>query len=535
MPGTAARRGSPHQQDQKPLRDVTPPNTSGPLGPTHRERRPARLAAVAAIVLAAIGSLWFEIGAVRELPRLLTTTSSEGLAVLWRRPTSGKPKGFAIAVREIDGWPRLLLREGRYRAAALRGDDLLVFFKESNGRYAYSVYRQAKRSPSSDWPCDWEPRAAAAVGQEVWALGADDDVLRCARMANEEWTQAPPIAGLPGRPVFFSAMAEDGRPVVSVFTHDPNQRTADLALYEWQNEQWRRTPVWSSAAAPLQVAALRSAQGIWRVTLEERLLRGCTLDVHLQRDSSDPGQLRLSLRRVRDFALVPFRGRPLLVVVLPDRLEAIDLTDEIGHTREIIHERDRFGPLQRFLGAIATTFLLVLVVLAAARFAWHESQHSVPLEEGQVVLASLGRRVAAWLIDYVLTMLLAFIVGLLFFENVILDETSAVMGFLTVLQTCRLVYTTGFEFGSGQTPGKRLTRIRVITLGGFGPGFGASLIRNLLRGIDEALFIGLTVMLWTPRMQRIGDLLARTIVIRSDVLSDRIMPEGQAEAPGSQE
>jgi len=223
------------------------------------------------------------------------------------------------------------------------------------------------------------------------------------------------------------------------------------------------------------------------------------------------------------------------VVVLPDRLEAIDLTDEIGHTREIIHERDRFGPLQRFLGAIATTFLLVVVVLAAARFARHESQHSVPLEEGQVVLASLGRRVAAWLIDYVLTMLLAFIVGLLFFENVILDETSAVMGFLTVLQTCRLVYTTGFEFGSGQTPGKRLTRIRVITLGGFGPGFGASLIRNLLRGIDEALFIGLTVMLWTPRMQRIGDLLARTIVIRSDVLSDRIMPEGQAEAPGSQE
>lgn len=490
---------------------------------------------MAAIVLTAIGSLWFEIGIVRERPRLLATTSSQGLAVLWQNPSSGGPKSFGIAVREIEGWSPLLLREGLYRAAALREDALLVFFEETAGRYTYSIYRQGSRLPSGDWPYDWEPQTAAAVGTEVWVLGSDGDALRCARMSNEEWTEVTPIEGLPGRPVSASAMAEGGSLVVSVFAHDRNRRTADLSLYQWQDGRWHRSSVWSSSVPPLKAAALRSAQGIWRVALKERPLRGYTLQVQLQKDASDPGQRKLSLSRVSDFALTPFRGRPLLVVVLPDRIEAIDLGDELAHTREVIHQKDRLGPLQRFLGAIVTAFLLVLVVLAATRFARHESQHSPPLEEGQVALASLGRRVAAWLLDYVLTAVVAIVVSLLFFENVILDDTTAIMGFMTVLQTCRIVYMTGFEFGTGHTPGKKLMRIRVVTLDGFAPGFGAALIRNLLRGIDEALFIGLAVMVWTPRMQRMGDLLARTIVIRSDVLSDRIMAERQAEVPGSQE
>jgi uncharacterized RDD family membrane protein YckC len=69
---------------------------------------------------------------------------------------------------------------------------------------------------------------------------------------------------------------------------------------------------------------------------------------------------------------------------------------------------------------------------------------------------------------------------------------------------------------NGQTPGKRLLHIRVIKQGGYALRFFDTLLRNLLRAIDFLpLFygVGLTSLLFTRDSQRLGDLVAGTLVV----------------------
>jgi uncharacterized membrane protein SpoIIM required for sporulation/uncharacterized RDD family membrane protein YckC len=73
----------------------------------------------------------------------------------------------------------------------------------------------------------------------------------------------------------------------------------------------------------------------------------------------------------------------------------------------------------------------------------------------------------------------------------------------------------------GQTPGKRLHRLRVVRDGGYSVTFGVSAVRNLIRFLDMQpgilYLVGLTSLLVTRRGRRLGDLVAGTIVVREDV------------------
>ena len=82
---------------------------------------------------------------------------------------------------------------------------------------------------------------------------------------------------------------------------------------------------------------------------------------------------------------------------------------------------------------------------------------------------------------------------------------------------------------NGQTPGKRLLHIRVIKDGGYALRFFDTLLRNLLRAVDFLpLFygVGLTSLLLTRDSQRVGDLLAGTLVVYQEpVETDSLSPE----------
>jgi uncharacterized membrane protein SpoIIM required for sporulation/uncharacterized RDD family membrane protein YckC len=73
----------------------------------------------------------------------------------------------------------------------------------------------------------------------------------------------------------------------------------------------------------------------------------------------------------------------------------------------------------------------------------------------------------------------------------------------------------------GQTPGKRLHRLRVVRDGGYSVTFGVSAVRNLVRLIDMQpgvfYLVGMTSLFSTRRGRRLGDLAAGTIVVREDV------------------
>ena len=70
-------------------------------------------------------------------------------------------------------------------------------------------------------------------------------------------------------------------------------------------------------------------------------------------------------------------------------------------------------------------------------------------------------------------------------------------------------------FANGQTPGKRALGIRVVSQDGLSINVSQSILRNLLRAIDVAppFLPGVVSMIVTPRMQRLGDLAAGTIVV----------------------
>ena len=79
-------------------------------------------------------------------------------------------------------------------------------------------------------------------------------------------------------------------------------------------------------------------------------------------------------------------------------------------------------------------------------------------------------------------------------------------------------YYIFFEMAwNGQTPGKRLASIRVLTTAGQPITLVHALVRNLIRIVDylpTSYMIGMIAILATRRSQRLGDLAAGTIVVR---------------------
>ena len=145
-------------------------------------------------------------------------------------------------------------------------------------------------------------------------------------------------------------------------------------------------------------------------------------------------------------------------------------------------------------------------------------------------LAGIGTRGAAALIDllimligngalwYSVASLPRFIPG-----SAGLTETSWLGAVFIIGQFLILWgYFVAFEaLWDGQTPGKRLLGLRVVRNGGGGVDLGASAARNLIRFVDFlpfGYFVGMVSVIANARNQRLGDLVAGTIVVRERLL-----------------
>jgi uncharacterized RDD family membrane protein YckC len=82
---------------------------------------------------------------------------------------------------------------------------------------------------------------------------------------------------------------------------------------------------------------------------------------------------------------------------------------------------------------------------------------------------------------------------------------------------CFLVFSF-MEGWKGVTPGKWLTGIQVLGTDLKPCGFGRAIVRNLLKVVDGffSFLVGVLVVAFTENWQRVGDMAARTIVIRSN-------------------
>lgn len=163
-----------------------------------------------------------------------------------------------------------------------------------------------------------------------------------------------------------------------------------------------------------------------------------------------------------------------------------------------------------------------------------ETPERVPLE---FALASIGNRFLAVAIDHLIQYLSIFLIAWLFLsiagyssadvvdapEQLFNDAPKWVIAVLILILFLIFAgYFIAFEWlWSGQTPGKRLLRLRVIREDGRPLTLWESVARNLLR-ISDAVpgfiipvySVGLIAIFLSGRDQRLGDVFAGTVVIR---------------------
>lgn len=145
-------------------------------------------------------------------------------------------------------------------------------------------------------------------------------------------------------------------------------------------------------------------------------------------------------------------------------------------------------------------------------------------------LAGIGNRALALLIDYhILALSLAlfwWLLGLFlnqltnYLDSLQVNYSQVPLWIIAIgLLASFSIYTGYFVWfevlWQGQSPGKRLTKIRVIRDNGQPVRLAQATLRALLRPIDDFLFIGAFFIFFGAREKRIGDWVAGTLVVET--------------------
>jgi uncharacterized RDD family membrane protein YckC len=187
--------------------------------------------------------------------------------------------------------------------------------------------------------------------------------------------------------------------------------------------------------------------------------------------------------------------------------------------------------------------------MSASTSTWDARRTELELPEEidlQVELANVGSRTLAILVDIALGGLVLFIVyalTMLLTRDVADDWLTRLSS--NALKTLLILLIFGFQWcyfnlfewiWNGQTPGKRLLHLRVIKVDG-SPVSGIDvLLRNLSRPIDTLGpmgLIGLLMIFVSRKAQRLGDLMARTLVIHETKIDWSIFDQIEGPAAAS--
>jgi uncharacterized RDD family membrane protein YckC len=163
----------------------------------------------------------------------------------------------------------------------------------------------------------------------------------------------------------------------------------------------------------------------------------------------------------------------------------------------------------------------------------------------ELPLAGIGSRCVALIVDSVVqsfSMAALIILGLIFVavlpqgssvQHATSSGGSAKWAVAVVILIPFLLqwgYFSLFEaFWNGQTPGKRLLNLRVIQQSGRPIGLFESLGRNLIRIIDMVpgfYLVGAICIFANRRQQRLGDMVAGTLVVHSVPVETPMLPHG---------
>jgi len=151
-----------------------------------------------------------------------------------------------------------------------------------------------------------------------------------------------------------------------------------------------------------------------------------------------------------------------------------------------------------------------------------------------MLLAGPITRFLAWLID------MTIVVGIIFIAMVLLNYLVFVSEDLTGAVSILVTFIIWFGYGivlewycQGKTVGKRIFKLRVVDEHGLQLTFGQIVVRNLMRGVDclpLLYLVGGSACVLSRRSQRLGDLAAGTVVVRT---VDTSLPDLAAVSAGA--
>lgn len=174
------------------------------------------------------------------------------------------------------------------------------------------------------------------------------------------------------------------------------------------------------------------------------------------------------------------------------------------------------GDFQWVTGLAAGALFIVLMNTMRRR----EPVTPESLADAGIQLAPFGRRLAAGLIDAVPVLGTFFVIALKFQDQSPEDVEAALRESpyaLYISMGVYVIHTMACELLWGWSIGKRLLGLRVLMIDATRPTPRAIILRNLMRVLDVVmLFLPVMIMILSPLRQRIGDIVAETVVTRDD-------------------
>ncbi len=180
-------------------------------------------------------------------------------------------------------------------------------------------------------------------------------------------------------------------------------------------------------------------------------------------------------------------------------------------------------------------------------------------------VAGLGSRFVAWFVDNIYIWLMMFILGVIFMVIAVAAESTIDVWFEDLVDSTinpeemseeemgmRIamflfgIWIIVWGLGSfvyyflaelsmrGQTPGKKMMKIRVVKADGFSLDPGSIFLRNIFRPIDQIPLLWIVPLL-SPNSRRFGDMVGGTLVVSNDQqeispLREQLLEQQRADA-----
>ena len=158
----------------------------------------------------------------------------------------------------------------------------------------------------------------------------------------------------------------------------------------------------------------------------------------------------------------------------------------------------------------------------------------------EFVLAGLGSRFVAVFLDLIIQAVAIGIVVAVVLNTIGLSTSTRLYLSIGVISLSGFLLILGYfvlfeSLNAGRSPGKAMTGLRVVLVTGGPVGARASLLRNVARFADwlpSWYIVGAVLILVTSNHQRLGDMLAGTLVVRERTAVSRLSAGTAWNQPG---